>query len=267
MRSPWAAGRETAGAVAPGRAAGSCRSRLCTMVTGPVASPGRRPELPDCHRRRPVPLTVRVNKTQLLSVLVGMSAIPHPGTSMSMTTQLEQTRSGVDRSWRNLTREAGPVRPRRRCPDWGGSHPGAVQISANGRFLIATDADSNQVWVLQIKHDGLLSSRDGVASSGGVLCPSASRSTMTWCMSPTPVNGGSNYTGFRLGHGGRRSRSSARAVALPDGSQPGDVLFNGNGTIPAQISCRLPARSHGRAGRRDHCCAEPFRARGGAARA
>jgi hypothetical protein len=47
------------------------------MVTGPVAPPGRRPELPDCPRRQPLPLTVRVNKTQLLSVLVGMSDIPH----------------------------------------------------------------------------------------------------------------------------------------------------------------------------------------------
>jgi len=26
---------------------------VCPLVTGPVAAPGRRPEPPDCHRRRP----------------------------------------------------------------------------------------------------------------------------------------------------------------------------------------------------------------------
>ena len=68
-----------------------------------------------------------------------------------------------------LTREAGSPFAPGGARTGGLSSQGAVQISANGRFLIATDADSNQVWVLQIKHDGLLSSRDGVASSGGVL--------------------------------------------------------------------------------------------------
>ena len=40
-------------------------------------------------------------------------------------------------------------------------------------------------------------------------------------------NGGSNYAGFRLGPDGRLEPIAGSAVALPDGSQPGDVLFNG----------------------------------------
>jgi 6-phosphogluconolactonase len=43
-------------------------------------------------------------------------------------------------------------------------------------------------------------------------------------------DGGSNYTGFRLGADGRLTPIAGSTVALPDGSQPGDVLFNGDGT-------------------------------------
>jgi hypothetical protein len=43
-------------------------------------------------------------------------------------------------------------------------------------------------------------------------------------------DGGSNYTGFRLGANGRLAPVAGSAVALPDGSQPGDVLFNGDGS-------------------------------------
>jgi len=43
-------------------------------------------------------------------------------------------------------------------------------------------------------------------------------------------NGGSNYTGFRLRDDGRLRPIAGSAVALPDGSQPGDVLFNADGT-------------------------------------
>jgi len=42
--------------------------------------------------------------------------------------------------------------------------------------------------------------------------------------------GGSDYTGFRLHRNGRLAPIAGSAVALPDGSQPGDVLFNGDGT-------------------------------------
>ena len=40
---------------------------------------------------------------------------------------------------------------------------------------------------------------------------------------------GPNYTGFILGHHGRLYPLAGSTVTLPDGSQPGDVLFNGDG--------------------------------------
>src|SRR5271169_3290656 len=47
---------------------------------------------------------------------------------------------------------------------------GALQMSANGRFLLAVDAGSNQISVLRIKPGGrLMLVAHGVFSSGGVL--------------------------------------------------------------------------------------------------
>src|ERR1700693_1820703 len=45
---------------------------------------------------------------------------------------------------------------------------GAVQVSDNGRYLLAVDAGSNQISVLRIKHDGSLR-LESVVSSGGTL--------------------------------------------------------------------------------------------------
>src|SRR2546430_10125650 len=47
---------------------------------------------------------------------------------------------------------------------------GALQISPDGRFLIAADAGSNQISVLRVRGNGSLKLvREGVVSSGGVL--------------------------------------------------------------------------------------------------
>jgi 6-phosphogluconolactonase len=107
---------------------------------------------------------------------------------------------------------------------------GALQISAGGRFLLAVDAGSNQISVLRIKHDGSLRQvPGGIVSSGGVLPVSIAihRDLVYVANSGT---GGSNYTGFRLGRGGRLHPLAGSTVTLPDGSQPGDVLFNSTGS-------------------------------------
>src|SRR5712691_65 len=107
---------------------------------------------------------------------------------------------------------------------------GALQISPDGRFLIAADAGSNQISVLRIDDDGSLRLvHDGVVSSGGVL-PVSVAVYQDLVYVANSGNGGSNYTGFRLGADGRLAPIAGSAVALPDGSQPGDVLFNGTGT-------------------------------------
>ena len=106
---------------------------------------------------------------------------------------------------------------------------GALQISPDGRFLLAVDAGSNQISVLRIKPDGSLSLvPGGVASSGGVLPVSvAIHGGLVYVANAGA--GGSNYTGFRLGPNGRLAPIAGSSVTLPDGSQPGDVLFNSTG--------------------------------------
>ncbi|MCU1490479.1 MAG: hypothetical protein JWM85_1884 [Acidimicrobiaceae bacterium] len=107
---------------------------------------------------------------------------------------------------------------------------GAIEVSSDGRYLIAADAGSNEISVLRINFDGSLQLvPGGVVSSGG----------------PTPVsiavhdglvyvanagNVGPNYTGFTLSHFGQLRPLPNSTVSLPDGAQPTDVLFNGPAT-------------------------------------
>jgi 6-phosphogluconolactonase (cycloisomerase 2 family) len=107
---------------------------------------------------------------------------------------------------------------------------GALQLSANGQFVIAVDAGSNQVSVLRVLGNGaLLRVPGGVVSSGGVLPDSvAVHGNLVYVANSG--SGGSNYTGFRLGPDGRLNLIPGSTVALPSGSAPGDVLFNGNGS-------------------------------------
>ena len=107
---------------------------------------------------------------------------------------------------------------------------GAIQISADGRFLVAVDAGSNQISVLQIGPGGSLSLvRHGVVSSGGVLPVSvAVHGDLVYVANAGTTD--SNYTGFRLNPQGHLRPIPHSTVALPNGSQPGDVLFNGDGT-------------------------------------
>lgn len=142
---------------------------------------------------------------------------------------------------------------------------GALQISPDGQFLIATDAGSNQISVLQIKNDGSLRLvRDGVVSSRGVLPVSvAIHDDLVYVANSG--NGGSNYTGFRLDGEGRLEPIPGSTVALPDGSAPGDVLFNGNGTKLAGTrvgTSQIDSFTVGSDGRLTAAPASPFPAQG-----
>jgi 6-phosphogluconolactonase len=107
---------------------------------------------------------------------------------------------------------------------------GALQISPDGRLLIAADAGSNQISVLRIRGNGSLKLvHGGVVPSGGALPVSiAIHGDLVYVANSG--TSGSNYTGFRLHRNGRLAPIAGSAVALPDGAQPGDVLFNGDGT-------------------------------------
>jgi 6-phosphogluconolactonase (cycloisomerase 2 family) len=130
-----------------------------------------------------------------------------------------------------LTPEAGSPFPAGGAGTGAGlASQGALQISADGRFLLAADAGSSQISVLRIWPDGSLSLvPGGVISSGGVLPVSiAVHGDLVYVANAG--TGGSNYTGFRLGSFGQLLPIPGSTVTLSDGSQPGDVLFNGTGT-------------------------------------
>lgn len=107
---------------------------------------------------------------------------------------------------------------------------GALQVAAGGRLLLAVDPGSNQISVLRIRSGGALTLiSDGVVSSHGIQPVSiAVHGSLVYVANAG--NGGSNYTGFRLGPFGRLRHLRGSTVSLPDGSQPGDVLFNSTGT-------------------------------------
>jgi 6-phosphogluconolactonase (cycloisomerase 2 family) len=106
---------------------------------------------------------------------------------------------------------------------------GAVQLAEHGRYLLAVDAASSQISVLRVKHDGSLRPvQGGPVASGGVDPVSiAVHGSLVYVVNGGP--GGSNYTGFVL-RGGHLRPLAGSTVPLPDGSGPGDVLFNGDGT-------------------------------------
>jgi len=107
---------------------------------------------------------------------------------------------------------------------------GALQITSDGRYLLAADAGSNQISVLRIKPDGGLTPVSGspVSSGGNEPVSIAVHGGLVYVANAG--NGGSDYTGFTLNAGGHLRPLAGSTVSLPDGSSPGDVFFNGDGS-------------------------------------
>ena len=118
---------------------------------------------------------------------------------------------------------------------------GALQLSADGRYLLAADAGSNQLSVLRIKQDGSLTKVEGspVASGGNEPVSIAVHEGIVYVANAG--DGGSNYTGFTLNRGGHLRPLADSTFALPDGSSPGDVLFNstGNRLVAVRVNTSL----------------------------
>jgi 6-phosphogluconolactonase len=106
---------------------------------------------------------------------------------------------------------------------------GSLQLSPDGRYLLVVDAGSNQISVLRINPDGSLRLADGgpVSSNGGNPVSIAISNDLVYVANADPNS--PNYTGFRLGFGGHLYPIPGSTVSLPAGSQPGDVLFSGDG--------------------------------------
>jgi len=114
----------------------------------------------------------------------------------------------------------------------GGGHAnasqGSLQLSADGRYLLAVDAGSNQISVLRIRPGGSLQIADVVSSNGGNPVSITVDGGLVYVANADAEN--PNYTGFALNQGGHLRPILGSTVPLPAGSQPGDVLFNGDGT-------------------------------------
>jgi 6-phosphogluconolactonase (cycloisomerase 2 family) len=120
----------------------------------------------------------------------------------------------------------------------GGGHPdasqGSLQLSADGRYLLAVDAGSNQISVLRIKPDGALQQVQGSPfGSGGVDPVSITvHDNLVYVANAGPGSsaGATNYTGFTLNAGGQLKPIPGSTYVLPNDSKPGQVLFNGDGS-------------------------------------
>jgi 6-phosphogluconolactonase len=142
---------------------------------------------------------------------------------------------------------------------------GAIQFAAGGRFVIAADAGSNQISVLRVNRHGSLSRvPGGVVSSGGATPVSiAVHGSLVYVANAGTA--ATNYTGFRLGHGGHLFRIPGSTVTLPSAAQPGDVLFNGTGTklVGTRVgTSQIDSFTVGFGGRLTPAPGSPFQAQG-----
>jgi 6-phosphogluconolactonase len=105
---------------------------------------------------------------------------------------------------------------------------GAIQVTADGRYLLAVDAGSNQVSVLRIGFHGRLQINQVVSSDGPTPVSIAVHNNLVYVANAGAV--GPNYTGFNLNFFGQLQPLPNSTISLPNGAQPTDVLFNGPGT-------------------------------------
>jgi hypothetical protein len=116
----------------------------------------------------------------------------------------------------------------------GNASQGSLELSGDGRYLLAVDAGSNEISVLRIKPDGSLDQVEGSpVSSGGVNPVSIAVShdlVYVANQGPGTTSGDVNYTGFRLNPGGHLRPVPDSTYVLPNAVVPGQVLFNSDGT-------------------------------------
>ncbi|MBV9000818.1 MAG: beta-propeller fold lactonase family protein [Solirubrobacterales bacterium] len=142
---------------------------------------------------------------------------------------------------------------------------GALQVSSDGRYVLAVDAGSDQISVLRIRRDGALRLVWGgvVSSDGSDPVSLAEHDGLVYVANAG--GGDSNYTGFLLTPGGHLLRLPGSTFPLPDGAQPGDVLFNSTGAnlVGARVaSSQIDSFRVHRDGRLDPAPGSPFPAQG-----
>jgi len=106
---------------------------------------------------------------------------------------------------------------------------GAIQVTQDGRYLLAVDAGSNQISVLRITANGVPVLVGQPVSSGGNTPVSLAVSPFGLVYVANQGSGGSGYSGFRLSFDGSLTPIAGSTVTVPDGSGLGDVFFNAFG--------------------------------------
>jgi len=108
---------------------------------------------------------------------------------------------------------------------------GAIQMTADGKFLLAVNAGSSDISVLSIAEDGALSAVGEPVPSGGTTPLSLTvHDDLVYVANAGDGTMGSNYSGFRLGDGGELSAIDGATVAISATAMPGQVLFDPTGT-------------------------------------
>lgn len=141
---------------------------------------------------------------------------------------------------------------------------GALQETADGRYLLAVDPGSSQISLLRIEPDGALRAvPGGVVPSGGSEPVSIALHRHLVYVANAGA-GGSNYTGFDLGHG-RLGPIPDSTYPLPDAAAPGDVLFNRSGSnlVGTRVgTSQIDSFAVDRDGRLQPAAGSPFPAQG-----
>src|SRR5215213_1018810 len=100
---------------------------------------------------------------------------------------------------------------------------GALQITADGRFLLAVDAGSNQISVLSVAEDGALTAIDGgtVDSGGKTPVSIAVHEDLVYVANTGDGTDGASYAGFRLSDEGILSPIDGSTMPLSATAAPG----------------------------------------------
>lgn len=108
---------------------------------------------------------------------------------------------------------------------------GALQVSPDGRYVLAVDAGSNQISVLRVQRNGALQPvAESPVASGGIEPVSITvQRNLAYVANEGNGTTGSNYTGFRFERG-RLTPLADVTVPLPADAHPGQVLLNQTAT-------------------------------------